>query len=292
MRFRLVEDVSPNLGDYGNDWQQFEENGKLTDAFLKDLIKKYAGIDTNSKKFFNLVKSSIDAFGFDPQENQFLSYLITAKNNGVDIDTGKTDNLQVISDRALSGQDINKEWYYNSELLKRPYQEFTYVLNIADVLSNSRKASRYFNDIKNKGVKEIFADGDVSVNGKIKDAGIGSRDKNTIFGMINQWTKDDAKEERKPTIKDILDQTFKDEDFVNGEEYIQKLVDIATDSNDGNIKALSLPLGEISRGNAKQIRDLLLQRVDGDSLDDVFVLLLKRIGPSTANKNDTNNKKG
>lgn len=292
MRFRLVEDVSPRLGDYSNDWQQFNEDEELTDEFIKDFIRKYAGISTSNREFLDIVKSSINAFGFDPQENQFLSYLITANNSGVKIDPSQVKNLQVISDRALSGQDINKEWYYNSELLNRPYQEFTYVLNIADVLSNSRKASKYFNDIKNKGVKEIFADGNISVNGKIKDAGIGSRDKNTIFGMINQWTKDDAKEERKPTIKDILDQTFKDEDFVNGEEYIQKLVDIATDSNDGNIKALSLPLGEISRGDAKQIRDLLLQRVDGDSLDDVFVLLLKRIGPSTANKNDTNNKKG
>ena len=216
MRFRLVEDVNRTLGSYGDDWQDlaatFEES-KLSEV----IMKSYLGISNpkNNRELKTLIDDSIDTYSIDPSKNKFLSYLLTLKNirklSENDWNGFITDNLAVLNTRALAGDELKKEWYYDMGALNRPYKEFTYIINIADVLSDDSKRGKYFNNLEETTVGKIYEDGKVDINDKIKEPGLGSNNLDTIFGMINDWTKkygveskDDVSDE-KYSIKDVLD---------------------------------------------------------------------------------------
>lgn len=207
MRFRLVENVEKNFGNYTREiWDEL--NDTLRQGGKKSIAATIQNLDSylpdGYKTHKDAIIDSIENFGYDPNENEFLSWLLTLKENNIPLRGAKKENVEIIKNRASRGIELNKEWYYNRELLNRKRDDFAYIINIADVLSDKSAIRKYFASDINKGVENIYKDNEISINGEIKDAGIGSIDGSTIYGMISSWTEQDGKE-YEWSILDIID---------------------------------------------------------------------------------------
>lgn len=284
MRFRLVEDINPNLGKYIDEWESIDDTideKKQASAIMQD----YLGIkDLNGNEWLRkLIDESIKAFSLNPKKNPFLRYLLTLKNehnfSDGDWSIGDIDkNLEALKNRALAGDNLSREEYYDEGILQGPYKEFTYVINVADVLRDRSKAKKYFGNVANKGIENLFVDNDLS--NQLKEIGIGSNDEDTIYGLIDKWTKESgakdnqqdqksknnkSSKEPKFSVRDAMDniKSIDTSDIVTDEEYLQRLQAFANRLK--SLLYISLPLREIADKGRASIDDFINNKVLEDT---------------------------
>lgn len=295
MRFRLVEDVERAFQNfYDRDWEDME-NKRVRDK-VSYLMKKYMDIRNPSRypKLKSTIEDSIDTWSYDPNKNRFLAYLLTlaTKKGGELANKWDNDNVQknleVLKTRALAGDELKKEWYYDVPTLERPYKEFTYVINVADILSDDRKRAKYFGkNLDKTTVDHIYTGDEVNLNGKIKETGIGSNNPDTIFGMINDWTqkygvKDNGKDEEDKmysvveVMRIIPETKDKARRFSSFDEYLNELVSLGlTDKYKGYTSANELLRRYSATDDSDGYKKSLLSSkiVDEKTLDSIFVAL-------------------
>lgn len=219
MKFRLVESVNRRFtNDYDKHWKELDNVSM--DEKVSTIMRDYMLIDDPQKfkELYGMIGSSIESHSLDPDKNSFLSYLLTLSNvnnmNSLWGDENVLRNIETLRRRAtIRGEKLDNEWYYDDKLLKSPNKDFEYTINIADVLNDPNKLEKYFNNIENKGIENIYKEGSVALSSTVKDAGLNSNDPETIYGMISKWTREDGKESKndsgtKVTIRDFIKKSF------------------------------------------------------------------------------------
>lgn len=183
MIFKLNESI-PNISDRAIDeWnrasydRRYQMTERIIDNYNKQGLKNilpaiydnfnYFGIDKNSNPYMKL----LDELEFSPTEQQ-------------------NDAFKLISKYQKSGKvDLSHDYLRWPSLYNRPLKDFEYTLNAFEIVMNRDEVSQFFNDITNIESSQ-FVDpetGDILPAGKPGDTGI-----DTIYGVIEQWTRDDA----------------------------------------------------------------------------------------------------
>lgn len=183
MIFKLNESI-PNISDKAIDeWnrasydKRYQMTEQIIDKYNKQGLKNilpaiydnfnYFGIDKNSNPYMKL----LDELEFSPTEQQ-------------------NDAFKLISKYQKSGKvDLSHDYLRWPSLYNRPLKDFEYTLNAFEIVMNRDEVSQFFNDITNIESSQ-FVDpetGDILPAGKPGDTGI-----DTIYGVIEQWTRDDA----------------------------------------------------------------------------------------------------
>nr|DAP55331.1 MAG TPA: hypothetical protein [Caudoviricetes sp.] len=182
MIFKLNESI-PNISDKAiEEWQRasydrrYQMTEQIIDKYNKQGLKNilpaiydnfnYFGIDKNSNPYMKL----LDELEFSPTEQQ-------------------NDAFKLISKYQKSGKvDLSHDYLRWPSLYNRPLKDFEYTLNAFEIVMNRDEVSQFFNDITNIESSQ-FVDpetGDILPAGKPGDTGI-----DTIYGVIEQWTRDD-----------------------------------------------------------------------------------------------------
>jgi len=182
MIFKLNEAI-PNISDRAIDeWnkasydRRYQMTQQIIDKYNKPGLENilpaiydnfnYFGIDKNSNPYMKL----LDELEFAPTKQQ-------------------NDNFKLISKYQKSGKvDLSHDYLRWPSLYNRPIKDFEYTLNAFEIVMNRDEVSQFFNDITNIESSQ-FVDpetGDILPAGKPGDTGI-----DTIYGVIEQWTRDD-----------------------------------------------------------------------------------------------------
>lgn len=182
MIFKLNESI-PNISDKAIDeWnrasydRRYQMTQQIIDKYNKPGLENilpaiydnfnYFGIDKNSNPYMKL----LDELEFSPTEQQ-------------------NDAFKLISKYQKSGKvDLSHDYLRWPSLYNRPLKDFEYTLNAFEIVMNRDEVSQFFNDITNIESSQ-FVDpetGDILPAGKPGDTGI-----DTIYGVIEQWTRDD-----------------------------------------------------------------------------------------------------
>ena len=291
MRFRLAEDVERAFQNFYDRYWEDMENKRVKDK-VSYLMKKYMDIRNPSRypKLKSTIEDSIDTWSYDPNKNRFLAYLLTLSTKKGDELSNKWDsdnvqkNLEVLKTRALAGDELKKEWYYDVPTLERPYKEFTYVINVADILSDENKRAKYFTrDALNKTkVDNLYKGGTVSLNDDIKEPGLGSNNPGTIYGMIADWTNkygvDKQQEKERFSIIDAMRTAPETRGeairFDNSGEYISKLLNLAlTDKFRGYRSAYEILKRFDGADRGPQNSLVKAKIVDEKTLESIFIAL-------------------
>ena len=285
MRFRLVENVNRSyLNGYEDKWQDIEKSNRIKDK-TEYVMRNFLNLP-NPKRYqglYDLLAKSIDVNTLDPNRNSFLAYLLTLASNKdmrkFGNDKNFVRNVELLDNRfAIRGEKLDNEWYYDDDLLKKPEKEFVYTINIADVLSDRSKLKNYFDNIDDKGIENLYKNGNFAITGTVKDAGIGTNNPDTIYGMIAKWTKEDGKKDDKKgtkseesTVKEIIRREFPKDTIKTGKDYREKIVSILQKNKDlmdrNNYNNVVAYLGiNLSNDEIENILSIKVPGVDGKSL--------------------------
>ena len=304
MIFRLVEDVKKDL--YKHEPQLDKElsnaketkSGKTRESIVDDIVSGLLNneLKVSSKKaedrLRDVLKNSINTYGDDSRKNTFLSYLMTLAPID-DLFSRNTnnvfDNLYTLEVRASTGDNLDKEWYYNKDLLSRSPEDFKYVLNIADVLSNKKLLGYYYKHTIDKGIENIYKNGEVDVDSEIKETGIKNPKDGTIFAMVDAWTREDGKEGKgKPAhvyevIANISSKALRtDKDYI---DELSNIIDGYSGIRATTRELINKYMDTISKEDPDEVEDMLYNKVVKEPTEDALLISMQKFAKDYFNKN-------
>lgn len=204
MRFRLIEgpaDETPKAKQVKPEWpptrQTLDKYNKLLThdeqlAFLEERIFPHKVF----KRLFGireLLIGAIQSYGLDPKRNLFLDFITKIP---FDIPNRKLrPKIQYIYDsyknKKLNIRDQELSLVLNNpSLYDRSDKEFKYTLNAFNIMSQPDKASAYIKDTKDVDITKFLLDGTDLAKSTIKPGGSDGKEGDTIFNVIEDWSKD------------------------------------------------------------------------------------------------------
>lgn len=182
MKFKLYEDI-PNISskaisqwNKASDAERYRLTGTIIDNYNKPGLENihkaiyrnfdYFGIDKNTNPYMKL----LDELEFSPKKSYNANF-------GILTEFQKTHRV-----------DLNHDYLRWESLYNRPQKDFEYTVTAFEIVMDRNEVSKYFNDITNIESSQ-FVDpetGDILPAGKPGDKGI-----DTIYGVIEQWSRDD-----------------------------------------------------------------------------------------------------
>lgn len=185
---------------------------KQADDEEKDkILQEYLTLFNNPSlnNIADVIKQSIENAGMSPKRNQFMHLL---GNLDFNISKQHERNFLELFNMSNNGRKMRMgaEYLKNKELYDRNLEDFHYTVFVMDATSTSSNLRKYFKNIDNIEVEELFINGD-----KSKPKPVGKKpnqgeelDLDTLRGVVTSWEDGgdnvaSDEEETKKTTKQI-----------------------------------------------------------------------------------------